>query len=169
MAADLNDGDMVETLLGQKLLVHLHDGMVMFGEAMVTATDLEAGNGVVHVINKVLMPSTLPATLVDIALGSSDHTVLVELLTAANLVDVLAGDGPFTVFAPTDAAFEDAGLTASDLTVRTDLADILKYHVVSGKVSSPQLPLPNEHIVLLLSYPGPSGVGLSSSQCLATM
>lgn len=80
----------------------------------------------------------LPATVVDIAASSDDFSTLVAAVTAADLVDTLSGDGPFTVFAPTNAAFEqalaDLGLTADELLASEDLSGILTYHVVAGKI-----------------------------------
>ncbi len=77
-----------------------------------------------------------PATVVGVATSDPDFSILVQALTQANLVTTLQGDGPFTVFAPTNAAFEaliaDLGITADALLARADLADILLYHVVSG-------------------------------------
>merc|ERR1712032_749247 len=82
-------------------------------------------------------------TIVEVAQSTGTHTVLVEALTKANLVDTLSGTGPFTVFAPTDQAFTNAltalGLTKTQLLDKPDLADILKYHVLSGKVMSADL------------------------------
>jgi uncharacterized surface protein with fasciclin (FAS1) repeats len=81
--------------------------------------------------------------IVEVAVGAGDFTVLAELLTAAGLVDTLSGEGPFTVFAPTDQAFEDAaaelGVTleelAAALTADTALlTEILTYHVVASEV-----------------------------------
>merc|ERR1712222_253549 len=81
--------------------------------------------------------------VVDVAQCTGTHTVLVEALTKAKLVDTLSGTGPFTVFAPTDQAFTNAltalGLTKTQLLDKADLADILKYHVLSGKVMSADL------------------------------
>lgn len=75
--------------------------------------------------------------IVEIAAGSPDFTTLVAALQAAGLVDTLAGEGPFTVFAPTDAAFDaalaDLGITAEELLASDNLADILTYHVVAGE------------------------------------
>ena len=80
----------------------------------------------------------LPATVVDIALSSDDFSTLVAAVTEADLVETLQGEGPFTVFAPTNAAFEqalaDLGLTAEELLASDDLASILTYHVVPGKI-----------------------------------
>lgn len=80
----------------------------------------------------------LPATVVDIALSSDDFSTLVAAVTEAELVETLQGEGPFTVFAPTNAAFEqalaDLDLTAEELLASDDLAGILTYHVVPGKI-----------------------------------
>ncbi|MGL4611657.1 MAG: fasciclin domain-containing protein [Trueperaceae bacterium] len=113
-------------------------------KATVTSTDIEASNGVIHLMDNVVLPAEEVVeptnTIVDVALANPDFSILVEALTAANLVDALKAEGPFTVFAPTNAAFE-ATLTALEITkeellAREDLADILTYHVVSGKILS---------------------------------
>jgi uncharacterized surface protein with fasciclin (FAS1) repeats len=80
-----------------------------------------------------------PGTIVDVAIGAGDFTVLVEAVKAAGLVDTLSGPGPFTVFAPTDAAFADAlktlGITKEQLLADpAKLKTILTYHVVPGEV-----------------------------------
>ncbi|WP_414839703.1 fasciclin domain-containing protein [Carnobacterium sp. TMP28] len=76
--------------------------------------------------------------IVGIALSNPDFSILVSALQKAELVDTLKGDGPFTVFAPTNAAFEkllmDLDITADELLAQPDLAKVLTYHVVSGKV-----------------------------------
>jgi transforming growth factor-beta-induced protein len=80
-----------------------------------------------------------PGTIVDVAVGAGDFTVLVEAVKAAGLVDTLSGPGPFTVFAPTDEAFANA-LTTLGITKEQLFADpvklktILTYHVVAGQV-----------------------------------
>ena len=78
-----------------------------------------------------------PATVVDIAVSSADHTILVAAVTEADLVDTLSGDGPFTVLAPTDDAFaaalEALGLTAEELLASDELASILTYHVIPSQ------------------------------------
>lgn len=87
-------------------------------------------------------PSTTAAaktTIVDVAAGSSDFKTLVAAVKAAGLVDTLSGPGPFTVFAPTDAAFATAlkslNLTAEQLLAdKATLTKILTYHVVAGEV-----------------------------------
>jgi uncharacterized surface protein with fasciclin (FAS1) repeats len=79
-------------------------------------------------------------TIVDVAVANGSFTTLVAALQAADLVDTLSGEGPFTVFAPTDDAFAaalaDLGLTAEELLASPDLGDILTYHVVSGAVDA---------------------------------
>jgi len=81
--------------------------------------------------------------IVGIAAGSEDFSILVAALQKAELVEALQGEGPFTVFAPTNAAFESLlgalGITAEDLLGQPQLADVLLYHVVSGKVMSTDL------------------------------
>ncbi|MCA9765513.1 MAG: fasciclin domain-containing protein [Carnobacterium sp.] len=76
--------------------------------------------------------------IVGIALSNPDFSILVSALQKAELVDTLKGDGPFTVFAPTNAAFEkllmELDITAEELLAQPDLAKVLTYHVVSGKV-----------------------------------
>ena len=79
-----------------------------------------------------------PGTIVDVAGEAGSFTTLLAAAEAAGLVDTLSGDGPLTVFAPTDEAFEaalaDLGLTADELLASEDLEGILTYHVVSGEV-----------------------------------
>jgi transforming growth factor-beta-induced protein len=81
-----------------------------------------------------------PGTIVDVAVGAGSFTTLVAAVTEAGLVDTLSGDGPFTVFAPTDEAFAAAldalGLTAEELLASDDLASILTYHVLAGEVDA---------------------------------
>ena len=81
-----------------------------------------------------------PGTIVDVAVGAGSFTTLVAAVTEAGLVETLSGDGPFTVFAPTDDAFAAAldalGLTAEELLASPDLGSILNYHVVAGEVDA---------------------------------
>jgi len=83
------------------------------------------------------------ATIVDGAVGSADHTTLVAAVKAAGLVETLSGKGPFTVFAPTNAAFGKLPAGTVDTLVKPEnkatLTSILTYHVVAANVSSKQL------------------------------
>lgn len=76
----------------------------------------------------------MSATVVDVAMSSEDFSTLVAAVDTAGLVETLQGEGPFTVFAPTNEAFNallnELGVTADELLAREDLADILTYHVV---------------------------------------
>ena len=81
--------------------------------------------------------------VVGIAQGNPDFSILVSALQKADLVETLQGDGPFTVFAPTNAAFEkllgELDITADQLLAQPDLAKVLTYHVISGKVLAADL------------------------------
>merc|ERR1712048_1183169 len=103
---------------------------VMAGSATVSTADISCSNGVIHVIDAVLLPperllSPVP-DIVETAISAGNFTVLVEALQTAGLVDALKGAGPFTVFAPTDAAFtallDSLGVTKAELLARADLA-----------------------------------------------
>ena len=134
----LSDGMTAETVNGQDLTFNLTSG-VMVNDASVTAADIATSNGIIHVIDKVLMPL---GDITDIAAGTGIHTSLVAALIQAELVETLQGDGPFTVFAPTDQAFADAGIDLAALDTpegKETLANILLYHVVSGEVTSSAL------------------------------
>ncbi len=109
-------------------------GMIACGEAPAETEKVE---------ETVVETPAAPATVVDIAVGSADHSTLVAAVTAAGLGETLSGAGPFTVFAPTNAAFSalPAG-TLDDLLKpenKEKLASILTYHVVAGKVMSTDL------------------------------
>jgi transforming growth factor-beta-induced protein len=142
LSTDLANGE-VATLNpdGADVTVDISNG-VMIDNAKVTAADLIAGNGVVHVIDAVLVPSYDDVT--EIAINSDVHTILVEALTKADLVGTLQGEGPFTVFAPTDDAFakllasNSSWDTLDDIPVAT-LKSVLLNHVVNGKVLSTDL------------------------------
>lgn len=116
------------------LYAEVANGVSLNGTSNVTATDVEASNGVIHVIDQVLLPTDVVA----IAINNSNFSILVEAVVKAGLVDALKAEGPFTVFAPTNAAFEalftQLGVSGiSDLTA-DQLTPILLYHVVSGNV-----------------------------------
>jgi uncharacterized surface protein with fasciclin (FAS1) repeats len=112
--------------------------------AMIAATDAAASNGVVHVIDKVLLPAN--RNIVQTAQSLADFSVLVEAVVAANLVGALSGSGPLTVFAPTNAAFTDLlarlGQTKTQLLANTSLlTSVLRYHVVNARVLKADVPI----------------------------
>jgi len=146
MAADLSDGQEITTLLGDDVMVSITGDGVFINQAMVTVADLTADNGVVHVIDAVLIPEDdeeLPETVVDIIVESEVHTLLELAVGAAGLVDALSGEGPFTVFAPTDDAVvaltAALGITAEELLALPNLGEILQYHVVAAEAYSDDL------------------------------
>ena len=110
----------------------------------IIAADILASNGVIHLVDKVLLPAdkTIPQTAASIA----DFSILVEALLAADLVETLSGSGPFTVFAPTNAAFEallsELGITKAQLLADTVLLTrVLTYHVLVGAVLKADVPV----------------------------
>ena len=111
------------------------DGGVMVNDANVTIADVNTSNGVIHVIDKVLLPTATPNDIPRTAQCTGVHNTLVDAVIQGGLLETLQGEGPFTVFAPTDQAFTDAGIDLSAVS-QSDLADILTYHVVSGAVPS---------------------------------
>lgn len=106
-------------------------------QASVTSADVAASNGVIHVIDKVLVPPGV-LNVVQMAQSNPVFSVLVEAVVAADLAGALSGAGPFTVFAPTNDAFASAlvelSITKDQLLASPGLAGILTYHVVSGDV-----------------------------------
>jgi len=99
------------------------------------ATDVVCKNGVIHIIDAVIMPK---ADIVDTAVSAGKFNTLVAAVKAAGLVETLKGDGPFTVFAPTDDAFSKVDAAAIQDLLKPEnkekLQSILTYHVVSGRV-----------------------------------
>ncbi|KNZ34163.1 MAG: hypothetical protein AD742_01800 [Methylibium sp. NZG] len=106
-------------------------------QATVVTADVPASNGVIHAIDKVLVPPGV-LNVVQMAQLNPTFSVLVEGVVAANLATTLSGAGPFTVFAPTNAAFTAAlaelNLTKAQLLASPSLGGILTYHVLAGNV-----------------------------------
>jgi len=146
---DLKPENKFKTLEGQDLLVEVRDEHVYINrESKVTAADNDATNGVVHIVDHVLIPPKKPTpptppapgpatkNIVELAEGDKDLSTLVTALTAGKLVTALEGKGPFTVFAPSNEAFDK--LPAGELKKLLDPANIklldsiLEYHVVEG-------------------------------------
>jgi len=142
MAADVTSLTSATTVLGKDVTVKVDMGSVYINDAKVIITDIEASNGVIHVIDSVLLPpaegAMMDKTIVDVAVADGRFKTLVAALGAAGLVETLQGAGPFTVFAPTDDAFAKLPAGTIDTLLKPEnkqkLTDILLYHVVSGKV-----------------------------------
>ena len=140
LSTDLSDGLAVETFIGQDVTVTIDGEMVMINNALVTTADIVADNGVVHVIDAVLVPTT--TTVYDVVVNSPDHTTLETAINAAELDGTLSGAGTFTLFAPTDAAFSQVDPETLN-TLLADpqglLTDVLLYHVVGNIALSTNL------------------------------
>ena len=141
MAADVVKLDRATALNGQTLEIKVDDTGVMIAGAKVTMTDIVCSNGIIHVIDSVMMPST--KTVVETAVEAGTFKTLAAALGAANLVDTLQGEGPFTVFAPTDAAFAALPKGTVETLLKPEnkaaLTSILTYHVVAGRVPSSEV------------------------------
>ncbi len=137
---DLSNGLVVTTVNGKDFEVNIgSNGVFINQSANVTVTDIQATNGVVHVINAVLIPPTI--SVVDVVVNSDDHNTLEAAVLAAGLETTLAGEGPFTLFAPTDAAFAALpdGTVDALLGDIPALTDVLLYHAVGASVLSSDL------------------------------
>jgi uncharacterized surface protein with fasciclin (FAS1) repeats len=135
-ARDAYDLNSASTVNGQRLPLNFRGDRLVVGNANIVITDIQCSNGVIHVIDSVLIPKfdNIPAT----ATAAGQFNTLLAAVGAAGLADVLSGPGPFTVFAPNDEAFAALpdGTVESLLQPenKQKLIDILKYHVVAGRV-----------------------------------
>ena len=137
-AANVSDCMSANAVNGQPLSFTVSGG-VMVNDANVTLADVTTSNGIIHVIDKVLTPSDAPNNIPRTAQCTGIHDSLVAAVIQAELLETLQGAGPFTVFAPTDQAFTDAGIDLAALDTeegKAALTDILLYHVVPGNVPS---------------------------------
>ncbi|KAI8512351.1 hypothetical protein Bbelb_089900 [Branchiostoma belcheri] len=144
LSTDLKNNLLVPSLAGPKIRINIYDTseptVITAEGAPVTSPDHTASNGVVHVIGQVMFPVPM-GTVVDIAVGDKDFSTLVTAVSKAGLVATLSGDGPFTVFAPTNEAFSKlpAGVLDGLLKNVTALTNVLTYHVLSGAYYLPGL------------------------------
>ncbi|MGD8288462.1 MAG: fasciclin domain-containing protein, partial [Gemmatimonadota bacterium] len=130
-STDLTNGQMVPTLQGDDLTIGISGSTVTVGAATVTGADVEATNGIIHLIDQVLIPEV---DIVDTGILNEFYT-LVDLVRSAGLESTLRGDNSgagYTVFAPTEEAFA----ALSSVPTGQDLVDILTYHVVGATVES---------------------------------
>jgi transforming growth factor-beta-induced protein len=136
MSSEVVSLSSADTVLGNPVSIRVDGDKVMINNAQVVIADIEASNGVIHVIDKVILPPMEMADIVDIAVDDGRFSTLVTAVQTAGLVDTLKSPGPFTVFAPTDDAFAQLpdGTLEALLNDIPALTDILLYHVVPGKV-----------------------------------
>lgn len=123
---------------GQRVDIRFDEEGLKVDGAKVSTTDILCDNGVIHVIDSVILPGK--ATIPEIAKDSGTFEILLAAAKAAGLADVLGSTGPFTVFAPTDEAFEKLSKGTVEMLLKPEnkskLVDILKYHVIPGRVYS---------------------------------
>lgn len=154
MSAEAVKLNAADTVNGQSLSLAVTGSGLTVDGANVVKADIDCSNGVIHVIDSVILPqqpeetasksepSQKPKDIVSTAVGAGSFNTLVAAVKAAGLVETLQGDGPFTVFAPTDEAFAKlpAGTVENLLKPenKDQLIAVLTYHVVPGKVTSEQ-------------------------------
>lgn len=155
MASDLEEGMELPTGEGQSVSISIGDAGAMVDDANIIYPDITAFNGVIHVIDHILAPAGYPgATTWDVIVQSPDHTILEQALLAEGLDEALRGqpilndnepaEGPFTVFAPTDAAFfalaEANGFESVEALLASQfMDDILYAHLVEAVYESDDL------------------------------
>ncbi len=156
---DLYDGLMLTSAQGQVLTITENESGFLVDNAQIVNSNYTAYNGVIHVIDQCLAPSSSPeATVMQIIADSPDHEILEEAILALGLDDELSslvildndgvgldyGPGPWTIFAPTDEAFElfieEMGWTVYDLIESQFLTNIINQHVVNGCVDDFNFP-----------------------------
>ena len=125
--------DWAPTVQGQSARVTTKNGSVYVDGARVIKADIRTKNGIIHVIDTVILPRK---DIVDTAVDAGSFKTLVAAVKAADLVDTLKGDGPFTVFAPADSAFAKLpeGTVSGLLADKPALQNVLTYHVIPGRI-----------------------------------
>jgi transforming growth factor-beta-induced protein len=142
-ADQLQDQDVLTTAAGTTLTVTIVNGRVLIDDAAVTQANITGSNGVIHKIDRVILPPNSQPNVVEIAANSPEFTTLVAAVKAADLANALTTEGPFTIFAPSNSAFDriDKSTLTSLLNEpgTSALKQILLHHVVAGNVSADQL------------------------------
>lgn len=141
-SGEVVSSDEARTAQGERVTFEVRGGSAFVNQAAIVQADIDTSNGVIHVIDSVIVPPSvnvaklLADDIVDTAVADGRFTTLVTAVQAAGLEQTLRSDGPFTVFAPTDDAFDKlpAGTVSSLLRDLPTLRDILLYHVVGDEV-----------------------------------
>lgn len=141
--SNITNGSGVGNLINQNLIFAISGSTITVNGVNISVVDIRAENGVVHVIDAVLIPemapAARPATIMDVVSTSPVHTQLNNLIIAAELDGALSGPGPLTLFAPTDAAIAALPQDIVDALLADPtgaLADVLLFHVVGGVAST---------------------------------
>jgi uncharacterized surface protein with fasciclin (FAS1) repeats len=131
------------SLEGTRLAVAANRHGLAVNEATVIKADIACRNGIIHVIDRVLMPSASPTDLLGVAGSKKSFKTLIAAVRAAGLDGALRGEGPFTLLAPTDKAFAELPREKLEALLRPSgkeqLAAILKFHVIPGRLSAAQV------------------------------
>jgi len=139
-SSNLQNGQEVTALGESDFYVSINDGVFINGKSQVSTADVRATNGIIHVIDEALI--TPSQDIIEIAIEAG-FTKLAEALTEAGLVEALQGNGPFTVFAPTNAAFDALyqrlGVSGPAQIDDATLEAVLTYHVLEARVFSSDL------------------------------
>jgi transforming growth factor-beta-induced protein len=141
-ASQLTAGNL-NSVSNEAIAVTVTGGVRINGTVNVTTADVSATNGVVHIVDAVLVPPSIRpvvGTIVAPAYFNKNFSTLVAAVVKADLLSTLLGAGPFTLFAPTNAAFTAAGVTSLDNLTKAQLIPILQYHVLGSKVLAADLP-----------------------------
>lgn len=140
-SSEIVKNDFAKTVNGQRVKINADKGSVAVNNANVVTVDIMASNGIIHVIDQVILPET--KNIAEVAQANGSFKTLLTALKATGLDKALSGKGPFTVFAPTDDAFAKLPKGTLDNLLKpenkTKLADILKYHVTSNRTYSPDV------------------------------
>lgn len=141
-AANIMDGQQMLTITSELLTVGLTNGVYTVNGVEVITADIPASNGVLNIVHEFINPTATGNTIADIITTSPDHQAIASILSTSGLEDDLRGEGPFTVFAPTDAAIN----ALDPLFVQELLADqagklrsLLLYHITFGNFTSSSL------------------------------
>ena len=156
---DLYDGLTLTSAQGQELTITENESGFLVDNAQIVNSNYTAYNGVIHIIDQCLAPSSSPeANVMQIIADSPDHEILEEAILALGLDDELSslvildndgvgldyGPGPWTIFAPTDEAFElfteEMGWTVYDLIESQSLSNIINQHIVNGCIDDFNFP-----------------------------
>ncbi len=134
------DARTAKTAQGERIAIGFTDGRVKVNEASLVNADIDCSNGVIHVIDTVLLPPEPRNDIPSVAKRAGVFKTLLAAAKAAGLQDALSGDGPLTILAPTDKAFEALPQgTVKELLKkenRNRLRAILSYHVIQGHVTA---------------------------------
>ena len=183
MSAQILDNEMLRTLNSKYVTARVSGATIFINSAKVTTANIQASNGVIHIIDAVLLPSTAPPSpgpspapgtqnIVQLASATPSLSTLVTALGAASLVNTLEGKGPFTVFAPTNTAFQNLPKGALQSLLKPEnkdkLVDILTFHVVAGTVHAKDI-LDGERLqtvegMYIMAAVNSSGVFLNNAQ-----